>query len=231
MTKAIVRRPLVGLVTYEGALNARHRRMTIMSSKGTPQITVPFAPNSVDYTDYVDGWSELDRAVGPPLQQQNSPRTPKMSFTLFFGRTRNRVGAVNYQINELLNIFDDERPIRIEYGQLESGLWRITECTFRSIRRTISGDILTAEMNVTFMRYVADPRRTPTKRKPPPKKKPKHPKQKKKRPKQYTVKKNDTLRSIAKRFYNDVSKWKMLAKVNKVQHPRNPKVGSKLRLP
>lgn len=52
-----------------------------------------------------------------------------------------------------------------------------------------------------------------------------------KRPKTYVIRKADTMRSIANRFYGDPSLWRKLARVNNIKHPGNPKPGRKIRLP
>ena len=51
------------------------------------------------------------------------------------------------------------------------------------------------------------------------------------RPKRYRVKKGDTLFSIAIKFYHNRSKWKLIAKRNKIRDPRKLKVGQVLKLP
>lgn len=86
------------------------------------------------------------------------------------------------------------------------------------------------ETTVTVMEYVEDTqlavsaaalRRTPSK---PHKCTSKH--------KRYTVKKNDTLSSIAKKEYGDADCWRVIGSANKIRDPRKKlKVGRKLRLP
>lgn len=49
----------------------------------------------------------------------------------------------------------------------------------------------------------------------------------------YTVKEGDTLSQIAARkdVYGDASKWKLIAKANKIRDPKNLKVGKELKIP
>lgn len=49
--------------------------------------------------------------------------------------------------------------------------------------------------------------------------------------KHYTVKKGDTLMSIAAHFYGDRSKWKKIAEANDIKHPRNLRIGQRLVIP
>lgn len=49
--------------------------------------------------------------------------------------------------------------------------------------------------------------------------------------KRYTVKKGDTLMSIAKKQYGRADCWKAIAKLNKIRDPRSLKIGKRLRLP
>jgi nucleoid-associated protein YgaU len=50
-------------------------------------------------------------------------------------------------------------------------------------------------------------------------------------PKTYVVKKGDTLKKIALRFYKDARKAKVIQKANKIRDPNHLKVGQKIRLP
>lgn len=52
-----------------------------------------------------------------------------------------------------------------------------------------------------------------------------------KRPKTYVIRKGDTLRSIANRFYGDPSVWPQIAKANGIKAPNNLKPGRKIKLP
>ena len=52
-----------------------------------------------------------------------------------------------------------------------------------------------------------------------------------KRPKFYKVRKGDTLRKIANRFYGDPGVWRQIAKANGIKNPDKLKVGRKLKLP
>lgn len=49
--------------------------------------------------------------------------------------------------------------------------------------------------------------------------------------KSYTVKKGDTLWSIAKTFYGDGSKYKKIAEHNNIKNPNIISVGQKIKLP
>ena len=47
----------------------------------------------------------------------------------------------------------------------------------------------------------------------------------------YTIKKGDTLQSIAKKLLGKASRWQEIAKINNINDPRNLKVGKKIRVP
>lgn len=51
------------------------------------------------------------------------------------------------------------------------------------------------------------------------------------RPHQYHIRKGDTLMSIAKEFYGDWHKWKLIADKNHIHHPRKLRVGRLIILP
>jgi len=50
-------------------------------------------------------------------------------------------------------------------------------------------------------------------------------------PSHYTIKSDDTLFSIAMKFYGDRSAWERIAKANGLRDPRNPPAGKKIKLP
>ncbi len=50
-------------------------------------------------------------------------------------------------------------------------------------------------------------------------------------PRMYTVKKGDTLFSIAVKFYHDRNKWKLIANANHIRDPKKVKVGRKIKIP
>jgi LysM repeat protein len=49
--------------------------------------------------------------------------------------------------------------------------------------------------------------------------------------KTYTIKKGDTLGKIAKRFYGNLSKYKIIAEVNNISNPDKIKVGQRIKIP
>lgn len=53
----------------------------------------------------------------------------------------------------------------------------------------------------------------------------------KKGAKSYTVKKGDTLWALAEKYYGDGTKWKLIAKANKIKDPRKLQIGTKLVIP
>jgi nucleoid-associated protein YgaU len=50
-------------------------------------------------------------------------------------------------------------------------------------------------------------------------------------PSSYTVKKGDTLSGIALKILGDASRWRQIARINKLRDPRKLKVGTKLKMP
>lgn len=50
-------------------------------------------------------------------------------------------------------------------------------------------------------------------------------------PKTYRIKRGDTLIKIAVYFYGDGSKWRDIARLNRLQNPNHPKVGKVIKLP
>lgn len=51
------------------------------------------------------------------------------------------------------------------------------------------------------------------------------------KPRRYIVKKGETLKSIAKKVYGDVSAWREIARVNDIKGPRILRAGQVLSIP
>lgn len=213
------------------AQNPQHKRMTILSEGGTPELTVPFAPKEVTHTDLVPGYTELDRAKGAPLLHRNQPKNRKQSFVLFFGH-RSLQNDVTTGLNKLINISQSSKRVRIKYGTFETGLWRVSTLTINSSERNLDGEISRATVTIELTAVVGEKATagngpvsggTSTSGG--------SSKGGKAIPRYYTVKKGDTLKSIALKFYKDATMWKPIADLNKIKDPKKIKVGTKLRLP
>lgn len=208
--------------------NKPHRRMTIMSEGGKPVLTVPYAPQVVTHSDLVPGYTEIDRARGVPLLSRNQPKNRKQAFTLTFGSPGNQADQTA-KINTLISIGRSAKRVKLAYGAFETGLWRISTITITSERRTIGGNIMQATVDVEFIMVAATPA---GKAHGPASGGNKNSSgSKKTRPKFYVIRKGDTMRKIALRFYGKADMWKKIATVNKIKHPNNPKTGRKIKLP
>lgn len=144
---------------------------------------------------------------------------------------------VNGLITRVRNIALSNNKVRVSYGAMEAGLWRITNMSVSSEKRTKTGEISEATMELEFTlasdaRKFVGPtsggkKKTTSGKKTPPKTK----KNKNKKPKTYTVKKGDTLTKIAVKFYSNAKAYKKIAKENKIKNPNKIRVGQKLKLP
>lgn len=212
-----------------GRLGTNHRRMVIMSQSGAPELNVPYAPREVTHDDLVSGVTELPRAVGAPILHRNQPKNRKMSFDLFFGK-RDRQHDCTAKLNKLINIANSEERVKVSYGSMETGYWKIQSLSIRSSDRNLDGNISRATVSVTFVSVQVIPHESGN-----------GPasggnqnsgeKDAKNRPKFHEVKEGDTLRKIALKHYKNADMWKKIAEANDVKHPNNPKPGRKLRLP
>lgn len=129
------------------------RRMLLIPQDGTTTVIgVPYAPREVSHSRLAAEYATVAR-VGrrPALVYKNSP-LPTLSFSLLvaFPARPSRVQAF---INLLIGYADRGVRIRVSYGSLESGLWRITDLKVNSKQRhPDTSEIVHAELDVELTR-------------------------------------------------------------------------------
>lgn len=216
----------------------RRQRMTIIPEGSSDGFSVPYAPREVSYSDLSAQWDVIQRTGRMPLiMRANDPQT-KMAFTLTFGNPEGT--SVSAELRTLTQYARMNTRLRVVYSSWEAGLWRVTSMTISStLRDPDTNEITRATVDIEFtlasdittnIGPVSGGVYTP--------------------PgsgltpiggagggggvRKYTVKKGDTLHKIAIKFYRNSSKWKTIAKANKIKNPRSDKklkVGRVLRIP
>lgn len=215
-------------------------RMT-MSPVDQPTLIlrVPYAPREVTYTrgsDYADVarvgkkpalvWKNTTRkeismtlTVADKYGASNSPTAPKL------------LVSADSTTDQITGWADRGTRLRVTYGPYESGIWRITNLSIRSIQRTSESNnqFTLAELTITFTEVV-DPKvgTGPVSGgvKPAPSKTTSAPKTR-----TYTVRKGDTLWGISIKYYGTGTKWRKIADANKIKNVNSIKPGQVLKIP
>lgn len=203
----------------------RHPKMRIVA-EGRDAFEVPFAPNNVTLDGVVPTWQTADRGGREPLLLRSGNGLPQISFDLVFGHTDPNTSIEN-GLTRLRSLAGSGRRMRVKLDATTSQyLWRLTGFTQQVTARQQGTNAATrAVCTLTFQKasdaaVAVGPTSGGHKGK-----------GDDKRPRFYTVKRGDTLQSIARRFYGQASAWHKIADANKLRHPKKLKVGRKLRLP
>jgi len=216
----------------------RPKKMIIQTTSGTYKVEVPFAPKDISYDNFGINWSQVNRDGRTPLLIADSRSLPTISFTTTLAYSRRPDLSVQGMLYNLKVLSETTLPIKLTYGgYFESRyLWRITKYSFSSVQRHPTNSAITeAEVDLEFTIVqdvvlstgpVTGGVKPPVPKKPPAKKPTK--KAPKKKYKTYTVKKGDTLISIAIKLFKNASKWRYLADTNKIKNHKI-KVGQKLK--
>ena len=155
-----------------------------------------------------------------------------MTFLVFGGRLERK--SADDQLKRLQQLAKAKLPLTIEYEPRTDGSWVITSLSYDSqLRELGTSEIARAEVQIEFTEYV-DKLMT---QQPPGKGSGGggsgggKPGSGDKKRVTYTIKKGDTLYSIAKKFYGDADRWKVIAKANDIKDPRKLKVGKVIKIP
>lgn len=241
-----------GDVSYQPVLPGAFAPMKIMTEDKKITFTPPYSPTNLTFGGQVYDYTSVDRPGRRPLQIRNNPQIPTMSFDLLLGPKR--VGNVlekpdqTNNLRTLKNIFESsQRTLIVGPKYLSGGLWRCQkfDVTTERLRPDQSIEQCTISMDFVWAQDITLAKgpttggvkpKTPTKSAPktttPPKKKASPPKKKtSKTVRKYTVKRGDTLSSIAIKFYKNASKWRTIADKNKIKDPKKLAVGKVLIIP
>lgn len=226
---------VVGTSTGHAALSNPHRKMTIMPEGKSVGLVVPYAPRTVTHSALSAEWTEINRSGQQPLLSRSNDPRPKMGFTLFVGSPDPDV-SVGKILEALASYARWQTRLRVNYSSWENGLWQISSMSFTSQHRNTQNEITRAEVEIEFI--LASDVRTrmgpvtggvapaPVAAPKPPTAAPKV--------RWHRTKANDTLHSLAVRYYRDSSKWRRIATANKIRNPRRTKKlgkGRVLRIP
>lgn len=226
--------PSLDIATRGVAAPSGHKRVTL--KLGTEILTLPVTSEVVPHSEISPAWVEIPRPEAAPLLRRSNERLWKMQLTVLFvlpgGMT-----SVEPALITLHRFANHTAPILVGYSLFESGFWRITDMSLRSVRKhPDTNETVRAEVTLYLTRE-PDPPSTSAVAAPAPKAA--APAKAAGTPKRtstpaartYTVRSGDTLSGIAGRIYGHADYWPTIAKANKIKDPRRIKPGQVLTIP
>ena len=208
-----------------------HPKARIRAENGV-EVVLPYAPRGTQLGGFADKWDTLDRPGRKPLVMRGADGllTCSLSFTL--ARLDHQASVEDY-IDALKTIAGTrQRVTLLNLSPQERGPWRVSSMTITGELRQHGTNAITRATVALELVEASDPNPQvgpvaggsgsgagasgPGKGK---------------WPKSYTVKKNDTLRTIANKFYGDPGLWQRIGKANNIKKPTPLKVGRKLKIP
>jgi len=229
------------LILPDIRVNHRPRvtRLTIVPEDGSAgPVYIPYSPTEIEHSGLGGEFAKVGRAGRKDALVYLREQLPVMSFTLFVADRVIRQDS-GFQVRQSLmltvsalqNYASKGTRLKIQYGSLETGTWRITSFAVKSARRDPYNDeIKEADIDIEFTR-VSDivvgvgpvtggvqppPQTTPPASQP---------------SRIYIVKKGDTLYAISIKYYGTGVHWGRIADANGIKDPRKLQIGTKLRIP
>jgi len=213
-TTTVIRDPISGKVFTAIA----GRRMYLYAeTTGALALSVPYAPQEIEYDGLTQDWTTTDRSGSTPLLLRKGDLLETMKFSLTFA-SPNMLQVQTGQVGALRQLCKTQERILVRFGPTEAGLWRITACTITSVQRhPDTNEITRMTVSLTLTQASdAAPAVGPISPPAPP-----APPQKKPTPRTYVVKKGDCLWNIAKRYYGSGPLWPRIFDANrsKIKNP------------
>lgn len=210
------------------ATRRRHPKVKLVTEDKVT-LELPYGPRGTTLGGWADPWDSIDRPGRKPLVVRNGDGLDTLALEVYLAHGDHQQPIEGYLATLRRIAESGDRITCLNLSPLERGPWRLTEVTVTGELRQHGTNALTrATVSLSFLEASdANPKLGPVS----------GGKKKKKRHKgsdrtrHYTVKKGDTLRSIAHRFYGDPAKWRLIARASHVKHPRNVPVGRKLTIP
>lgn len=212
-----------------GPRTTRKHPKAILKGEGGRQLTLPYAPQGANLGGWADEWSTIDRPGRKPLVVRNGAGLKTLSIDVLLAGTDHQ-SPVELLLAPLRRMAESgDRITIIGLSPFERGPWRLETVNIAAtLRQQGTNNITRAAVALSFVEASdARPRLGPVSGG-------------KKgggvgfssvSARHYTVRKGDTLRSIAAKFYSDPSEWKRIARANHIKDPGKLKVGTRLRIP
>lgn len=193
---------------------------------GDRELVLPYGPRGTALGGWAAPWSTVDRPGRKPLTVRDGDGLDTLGLTVFLGHADHQQ-SIEGLLTTLRNIAKSgDRVTLVGLSTFERGPWRLDEVSVTGELRQQGTNALTrASVSLGFVEASdASPKLGPVKGG-------KSGGKGKKLPTTHVLKKGETLRKLADRYYGEPAKWRLIAKANKIKNPDKLKVGAKLRIP
>lgn len=221
---AIIRAVPPGPISDAPPAPTRHPKVRLKA--GDRELVLPYGPRGTALGGWAAPWSAIDRPGRKPLVVRDGDGLLTMALTVFLGHPDHQQ-TIEDELATLRRIAaSGDRVIVGNLSPLERGPWRLDDVTVTGELRQEGTNYLTrASVGLSFVEASdANPKLGPVSGG-------KKGGKGKKLPTTHVVKKGDTLRRLADRYYGEPGKWRIIAKANSIKDPDTLKVGRKLRIP
>lgn len=223
---------VVGTSGYYGAVGkASDDRVSLRmrSVDGAYNLKAKYSPLTVEHSELDREMFVVSRPLRLPVLLTGNARLRQMSFDLFLGH-KDPYRTVEDDIQELRNLATHQSRIVVSYGGQEGGLFHISRMNWRSERRhpfesyvtraTVSLTLTASNFTNEALGPTSGGASTGGK-----------PSSSKSKVRYHVVKKNDSLTSIALKYYGKARYYTKIMDANNIKNPKKLKVGRKLRIP
>lgn len=204
--------------------SSRHPKVKIKA--GDRELVLPYGPRGTTIGGLAAPWSTVDRPGRKPLAVRDGDGLVTLGLSVFLARSDHQESVEDLLAKLARIAASGDRVILGNLSPLERGPWRLDDVTVTGeLRQEGTNHITRATVALSFVEASdANPKLGPVQGG-------KKGGKGKKLPTTHVVKKGDTLRKLADRYYGEPGKWRVIAKTNKIKDPSKLKVGRKLRIP
>lgn len=219
---AITRAATVGVP--QAPTRSAHPKVKLRA--GDRELELPYGPRGTSLGGFAAPWSTVDRPGRKPLVVRDGDGLLTMGISVLLAH-RDHQDTVEGMLGKLARIAaSGDRVTVVNLSPLERGPWRLDDVTVTGeLRQHGTNHITRASVALSFVEASdANPKLGPVNGG-------KKGGKGKKLPTTHVVKKGDTLRKLADRYYGEPGKWRLIAKANNIKDPAKLKTGRKLRIP
>lgn len=211
-----------------------HPHVTLTA--GQRSVTIFVTKARVQHSGRAPRWVEIERPQQLSLLRNAGPQRRRFQLETILKNIKQPGGPVEADIEAIEAMANGDDPVRVAYGPLEAGIWRIE--TFEPVtqkRAHGSNQVTIAEATIGLISAEDDSTKVPSARRPPPKTPASTPaaatpRGQTAKTKVHIVRKGDTLSRIALEHCGNANLWPKLAKANGLRNPHRILPGQKIKI-
>lgn len=228
MPTLTVTRPTTGVVTVPPPPPVGDHPKAELVTEGGLRLVLPYAPTGSSLAGLAPTFGTYDRPGRRPLVLRDAEPLRSLGLEFLLARAHHQSS-----VEDLLSTLErigkaGDRVTLVNLSVRERGPWRIGDLSTTVLlrqhgtnaitRASVSVSLLAASDPVTRLGPVTGGAKGP---KPPGIRHPRH----------YVIKRGDTLRKLARRFYGEPNEWRRIARRNHLRDPNNLPVGRRIVIP